>query len=380
MQFNDAFHVAIKVSTVLAALSCFTASGDSSQQLAEKKSQSAGTNRSDNTPPVLEAQINTAPLFDSQGGWSAGYVKAIGHGPGVVVGPGGDNPNVFAQQFPAKPNEPFKVIARASSMDKPKAMGRIQINWTDTAGKFISVSTQAFEVTPVEIKFEYDAVAPPAAANGTLYVVADGPENVVRYTEMRLLGKTRNEGVGVKANSGSEVQSTQSASSAKINASAGPFPRPPNLTPLDGSERSFTVYESQYYFYHSTKAIQRKAQERGMDFIMYVMPDYNISLLMPAIQQLRSEGIKVLAYEPQGAWTSGVDTDWYWQKADSHWTESAARLTGDEILHMWTTQSVANRGFSKNLMESYATGFPATSPALFDGQNNTVASKDLPQR
>ena len=38
-----------------------------------------------------------------------------------------------------------------------------------------------------------------------------------------------------------------------------------------------------------------------MDFIMYVMPDYSISRLMPAIRQLRAEGVKVLAAQLDGA-------------------------------------------------------------------------------
>jgi hypothetical protein len=372
MRIADECHLMLRVCIALIAASFLVVCGDSSQQKkAEKKTQTAEAPKREINPALLTAQINSAPLFDSQQGWSAGYAKAIGHGPGVVVGPGADNPNVFAQQFPAKPNEPFKVVARASSVDKPKAMGRIQVNWTDLGGKFISVSSQAFEVTPEEKTFEYQVIASVGAVNGTLYVVADGPDSVVRYTEMRLLGKE----VKAKTSPAPEVKASaltsptetpQSASPAEINVSPNPFPKPANLTPLDGSGRSLTVAESQYYFYHAAKSMQRKARERGMDFIMYVMPDYNISRLMPAIQQLRSEGIKVLAYEPQSNWTSGVDTDWYWQKADSHWTEAAVRLTADEILRMWITQAVSNRPFSRELMKDYANGLPASLPSVAD--------------
>jgi hypothetical protein len=271
---------------------------------------------------------------------------------------------VFAQQFPAKPGEPFKIVARASSVGKPIAKGRIQVNWTDAASKFTSASIKAFDVSPEEKTFETIVEAPPGAMSGTLYVVADGPEDVVRYTEMRLLGK--NDGrTGLsslpvaKLAEATSLPPSLTTPLEKADISPNPFPRPQNLTPLDGSGRTLTVAESQYYFYHAAKAMQRRARERGMDFIMYVMPDYNISRLMPAIKQLRSEGIKVLAYEPQGNWTSGVDADWYWQKADSHWTEAAVRLTADEILNMWTRQEVANRPFSKDLMSAYASGFPS---------------------
>jgi hypothetical protein len=359
---------------------------DNTQQKTQQKTQASVAPSQGVKPDVFSVQINSAPLFDSQQGWGAGYAKAIGHGPGVVVGPGGDNPNVFAQQFPTKPHEQFKVLARASSVDPSKAMGRIQVNWTDPAGKFISVSSQVFEVTPEEQTFEYQAVAPAGAVNGTLYVAADGKDNVVRYTEMRLLGKA----VKAKATPAPEARvvatsppkTAGSASSAGIMISPNPFPKPPNLTPLDGSGRSLSVAESQYYFYHATKAMERKARERGMDFIMYVMPDYNISRLMPAIQQLRAEGIKVLAYEPQSNWTSGVDADWYWQKADSHWTEAAVRLTADEILNMWDTQAVSNRPFSKELMREYANCFPAILPSVsgehIDLSPNPIAANSIP--
>lgn len=138
------------------------------------------------------------------------------------------------------------------------------------------------------------------------------------------------------------------------------FPKPPNLTPLDGSGHSLSLAESQYYFYHAAKTLQRKALERGMDFILFVMPDNNISRLAPAIRRLRAEGVKVLAYEPQGEWKSGVDLNWYMQKADPHWSEGAVRLTADEILRMWKRREVANSPFSEELKAAYANGFPET--------------------
>ncbi len=306
-------------------------------------------------PSLLTAQINSAPLFESQQGWSAGYGKAKGHGPGVVVGPGGNNPNVFAQQFAAKPDEAFKVIARAASVDRPTAMGRIQVNWTAPGGRFIATSIKRLEVTPETQTFEHVVQAPTGTTSGTLYVVADGNDSVVRYLEMRLLGEASRAAQAPTPAQASPATSAEPAPSG--------FPKPPKLTPLDGPGRSLSIVESQYYFYQATKAMQRRARERGMDFIMYVMPDYNISRLMPAIKQLRAEGIKVLAYEPQSSWASGVDPDWYWQKADSHWTEAAVRLTADEILGMWKSQAVANRPFSRELMTAYGSGFPAPPAA-----------------
>ncbi|MFH0986194.1 MAG: hypothetical protein V1882_11810 [Candidatus Omnitrophota bacterium] len=148
------------------------------------------------------------------------------------------------------------------------------------------------------------------------------------------------------------------ASQQKGAENHAPFPRPPNLTPLDGSGRVLTPEESRYYFYHAAKAMQRKASERGMDLIIFIMPDLNISRLMPVIRELRKEGVKVLAYDQQDGLPQGVDESWYWQKADSHWTEAAVRLTADEILRMWKEQKVENRPFSTALMNAYTSGFP----------------------
>lgn len=191
MQFKDIFHLKSNISVMLLAVT-LGACGDRSQQQTQSQTEKTlpaiATAQSAAKPSVLTGQVNSAPLFESQQGWGAGYTKAIGHGPGVVVGPGPGNPNVFAQQFPAKQGEAFHVVARASSVDKPKAMGRIQINWLGAKGEFLSVSSNAFEVTPNEKTFELDVVAPEGTVTGTLYVVADGQDSVVRYTEMRLLG------------------------------------------------------------------------------------------------------------------------------------------------------------------------------------------------
>jgi hypothetical protein len=295
----------------------------------------------------LETLVNTEPLFVRQGAWSAGFLKAKGDGPGVVVGPGGANANVFAQGFNAAPGEPFRVVARAASVGSARAVGRLQINWQDASGKFLSVSTKMTDLGERETVLELSAVAPAGTVTGTLYVVAGG-ETVVRYTEMSLYGVA--------------ARTPQGSASPQTNG-PGSWPRPQNLTPLDNTGKALSVEETQYYFYQAAHAMQRKARERGMDYILYIMPDNNISRLMPVIQRLREEGIKVLAYAPQGEWSGGVDMDWYWQRADSHWTPAAVRLTADEILQMWQQGNVENRPFSRDLMRTYGEGFPSEGAA-----------------
>lgn len=301
---------------------------------------------------------NDQPTFEQQGRWSEGYRRARGREPGVVVGPGSGNPNVFAQAFVVQPGERFKVRARARSDSGQTALARIQVNWTDSQGRFLSVSSKAFAVGASESVAELMVEAPAGSSSGTLYVVGGEPDSVVRYTEMRLLRPSSPRSGSVAGMVSRSGDSAMSESKAGIDASTSGIPRPPNLTPLDASGRELSVSESQYYFYQASKALQRRAKERGADFVMYVMPDYNIARLWPAIEQLRREGVKVLAYEPRDPWTSGVDPDWYWQKADSHWTEAAVRLTADELLRMWTAPDTANRPFSSDLAHRYDAGFP----------------------
>ena len=141
------------------------------------------------------------------------------------------------------------------------------------------------------------------------------------------------------------VQSIKQSAEGKIT-----FPRPANLTPLDGSGHPLTIKESQYYFYQAVKALQRKANARQADFIFFLMPDANTKSLLPVVLQLRKEGIRIIAYQSKEDSLAGVDNQWYWEKADTHWTEAAVRLTADEILRMWRSKEVANRPFSKNIV------------------------------
>ncbi|OOZ36743.1 ArnT family glycosyltransferase [Solemya velesiana gill symbiont] len=131
-----------------------------------------------------------SPLFKTAKGWGAGYAKAKGRDIGVVVGPGSDNPNVFAQKIYINPGEKMKIVARASSVNAQKMQGRLQINWFDKNDKYISSSIKIIDVTPDELAYVYYVSAPSNSVTGLLYVTPHGPGDVVRYTEMRILGKS----------------------------------------------------------------------------------------------------------------------------------------------------------------------------------------------
>ncbi len=324
----------------------FSGCGDKAPQ-----SDRSTSPKSEAYQPAFTALLNSSPNFENQGTWSEGYLKAIGHGSGVVVGPGSNNPNVFAQLFSAKPGEQFKVIAKASSAEKPTGMGRIQINWSDAEGKFLSVSSQAFEVGTEEKTYELIVTAPSGVVDGVIYVVADGSDSVVRYTEMRLMGNdTLYKATAISTNPtvSKRIQEIHNGG-YEINA----YPKLENMTPLDGSGKVLSLYEMQYYFYHAVKAMKKRANLRGSDFIFFVMPDSNINKLMPAIKQLRSEGIKVIAYEPTQQYPTGVDDQWFWQKTDSHWSEASVRMIADEILRVMSSDSVLDQSFSLDYLTKY---------------------------
>jgi hypothetical protein len=175
----------IKNIPILLVLLILTSCGDNRSTSSSKESEKvAAVDLS-----LLNKTVNSNPLFDAQGKWGPGYVYAKDpNSQGVVVGPGGENKNVFAQVFDTEPGATYRVIARASSTGKANTMGRIQVNWASST-TFISVSSMAFEVSTQESQHELIVTAPTGAVKGTLYVVGDGPRSVVRYTEMRLLGR-----------------------------------------------------------------------------------------------------------------------------------------------------------------------------------------------
>lgn len=137
-------------------------------------------------------------------------------------------------------------------------------------------------------------------------------------------------------------------------ASPAHLEKPASLSPLDGQRRVLSVPEARYYFYLAAKALQRHAAERNADAIILLMPDTVSGPLMPAVRQLRAEGVKVIAYEPSAQWPTGVDYGWFWSRFDSHWTEGAVRMVGDEISRMAKEGKVANRPFSEELKAVYS--------------------------
>jgi hypothetical protein len=129
----------------------------------------------------FDVTLNASPLFESAQGWGRENPG------GAVVGPGPDNKNVMSQRIGVYPGEPLKIVAQAASISPPAATGRLQINWVDAQEHPIGVSGKEFPLTLTPQRFEMQVSPPAGAAAGYLYVAPHGPQDVVRYTEMRLL-------------------------------------------------------------------------------------------------------------------------------------------------------------------------------------------------
>lgn len=135
------------------------------------------------TDVTSRGEVLSSPTFEDQGSWSAGYALAKDGGPGVVVGPGHANENVFIQTFPTAPGAQYKVTLTATSGTNTSATASVQINWMDAAGGFVSASFEFVEAGEHPTTATYVLAAPPGAALGIVHVIP-GYEEPVRYTQM----------------------------------------------------------------------------------------------------------------------------------------------------------------------------------------------------
>jgi hypothetical protein len=128
--------------------------------------------------------LNKSPRFEEVEDWNG---KANVKNSGVIVGPGPYNQNVLTQKIPVIPFGRYKIVATASSANTLTGLGRLQINWVGLNDEFISSSGKTIEVTLDENSYEINVVAPAKALYGVLYVTPHSSEDVVRYSEMKLL-------------------------------------------------------------------------------------------------------------------------------------------------------------------------------------------------
>jgi hypothetical protein len=130
--------------------------------------------------------LNRGAEFESADGWGSGFVLARrdGAGNGVIVGPGLDNPNIFAQDMDVLPGAVYSITARAMSVGGVRTKAAVQINWLDDGVHVVGVDQQQFDVYPFPVSHRLVVHAPLSAKWGTLYVVPGQPRTAVRYLEM----------------------------------------------------------------------------------------------------------------------------------------------------------------------------------------------------
>lgn len=130
--------------------------------------------------------VSDAPNFESTRKWGP-QAKAGG----VVVGPGADNPNVFAQLVNVDPLTSYKIVAKVQQAGQNTATGRLQINWIDRFGHYISTSSKTIEASNDIRDYELIVLSPENARAGYLYVSPHAPGDTVRFLEMSLKGPAR---------------------------------------------------------------------------------------------------------------------------------------------------------------------------------------------
>jgi len=129
-----------------------------------------------------------SPTFDDATVWGHGFQRD-GAGRGVLVGPGPNNATVLSQRFAVLPGEKFKITAKISAVGTADAKGRIQVNWLGENDRYISTSFKVIDASRDEHSYTALIVAPAGATTGMVYVSPHGLHDIVRYTEMSVMGK-----------------------------------------------------------------------------------------------------------------------------------------------------------------------------------------------
>ena len=133
----------------------------------------------------FEEIVNSEPFFENQGNWSVGFEQArspkIG---GVKVGPGSQNPNLFAQPVPVSSKSTYKISTCAASAGETNGTGKLQVNWLDKKGQYMKTESRTFQLDETLQTYEFAVSAPAGARTAMLYVVPEGEVSVVNYQHM----------------------------------------------------------------------------------------------------------------------------------------------------------------------------------------------------
>lgn len=136
----------------------------------------------------LVTPINSEPKFIAKGAWGDGFdIARVSDGTGgVIVGPGIDNSNIFAQSVSATRHKYIRLVARARAVEgNRRPLAAFQVNWLTASGAFISCSRATFLVsqsivTESEVLFR----VPRGAETWIVYVAPGDRESQIQYFEM----------------------------------------------------------------------------------------------------------------------------------------------------------------------------------------------------
>lgn len=134
----------------------------------------------------LNVPVTKSPHFESAGDWAGMLSRSAKFGD-VEVGPGPESGNILSQVFSVKPGEKLKVEGIAARAENVSGKGRLQINWIDGQGKFISAGISIFNATKEPKKYSKVFVAPLNAIQGVVYVTPHDERSVLLFKSMEVL-------------------------------------------------------------------------------------------------------------------------------------------------------------------------------------------------
>lgn len=250
----------------------------------------------------LPAGINSEPCFEGQGGWSAGYQLAKNEGPGVTVGPGTANPNVFAQGFAVDSQKYFRLVARARSVKGQPGKAKFQINWLAEDKQFIQASQKSFNVTDREItSAECRVKVPEGAVTGVIYVGPGDEVNPVQYYEMSLYPDSGPEYRPVSNSMHRSGSAKRSYSTGLLNRKMGGTERPEGFWENFGRNNPLCFVHIPKAAGHSVYSLFEKNYPENVLMIPYRGVEGNIEAILDLLPGEIKKTKVIAAHMPFGA-------------------------------------------------------------------------------
>lgn len=120
---------------------------------------------------LFKTELLINPDFTSSNGWTLSGEAKYDATTGIILA-GAASPAF--QKVVVSPGRRYlnSVVARCA---KEAALGRVQVNWSDARGKFISTDIKTFECSPNWTEHTQEVTAPLNAVNAVVYVTGHSP-------------------------------------------------------------------------------------------------------------------------------------------------------------------------------------------------------------